>query len=162
MFKASRHLRSVVTLGVAAALAVGGVAVAQGGPQGPGNSQENGGRPLGPPQGGPGGPGGPGMIPKGLTYAQFHVVKKDGSSGVIRLDQGKIAAIDSDAVTLEENDGSSVTIALDEETEVVTGPGVDDVGVDDLSVGQRVSVCGPEGEAAKAIMVAPKKPPVRG
>lgn len=156
MLKASRHLRSVAMLGVAAALAVGGVAAAQSDSQGPGNGQGNGGRPAGPP------PGGPGMIPKGLTYAQFHVVKKDGSSEVIRLDQGKITAIDDSSVTLEEQDGSSVTVAIDADTEVMTGPGDRDATVDDLSVGQRVSVCGPEGEAAKAIMVAPKKPPMKG
>jgi hypothetical protein len=156
MFKPSRHLRAVAMLGVAAALAVGGVAAAQDDSQGQGNPEGHGTRPAGPP------PGGPGMIPKGLTYAQFHVLKKNGEAEVIRLDQGKITAIDASSVTLEANDGSSVTVALDEDTEVITGPGDRDAAVDDLSVGQQVGVCGPEGEAAKSVMVAPKKPTMRG
>jgi hypothetical protein len=143
-------------LGIAAALAVGGVAVAQDDSPGQGSSKGNGARPAGPP------PGGPGMIPKGLTYAQFHVLKKNGEAEVIRLDQGKITAIDASSVTLEANDGSSVTVTLDGDTEVIAGPGDRDATVDDLSVGQQVSVCGPEGEAAKSIMVAPKKPPMKG
>jgi hypothetical protein len=156
MFKPSRHLRAVAMLGVAAALAVGGVAVAQDDSPGQGSSKGNGARPAGPP------PGGPGMLPKGLTYAQFHVLKKNGEAEVIRLDQGKITAIDAGSVTLEANDGSSVTVALDADTEVITGPDDHDAAVDDLSVGQQVSVCGPEGEAAKSIMAAPKKPPMKG
>jgi hypothetical protein len=143
-------------LGVAAALAVGGVAAAQDDSQGQGNTGTNGTRPAGPP------PGGPGMLTKGLTYAQFHVLKKNGESEVIRLDQGKITAIDASSVTLAANDGSSVTVALDADTEVVTSPGDRDATVEDLSVGQEVGVCGPEGEAAKSIMVAPKKPPMKG
>jgi hypothetical protein len=156
MFKPSRYLRTIAMLGVASALAVGGVAAAQGDSQAQNDSQGNGTRPAGPP------PGGMGMIPKGLTYAQFHVQKKNGESAVIRLDQGKITAIDDSSVTLEENDGSSVTVAIDEATEVMAGPGKEDATVDDLSVGQQVSACGPEGEAAKSIMVAPPKPAMKG
>ena len=59
---------------------------------------------------------------KGLTYAEFHV-QKDGQAQVIRLDQGKIAAVDSSSITLTENDGSSVTVALDADTRVLTKPG---------------------------------------
>ena len=91
---------------------------------------------------------------KGVTYAEFHVYK-DGQSQVIRLDQGKITAVDSSSITLSESDGSSVTIALDEDTKVLAGPGNDST-VDDLSVGQRVIVCGPEGGAAKTVIVPPK------
>ena len=81
-----KNMRFVATLGVASALVVGGVAVAQGdsqqgaSPKGSPSSQKPGGHPGGPP------PFGPPM--KGLTYAEFHVLK-DGQAETIRLDQGK-------------------------------------------------------------------------
>jgi hypothetical protein len=138
-----KHVRTIATIGVASALVMGGVAAAQGESQGgPGP----GGRPAGPP------PFGPPM--KGLTYAQFHV-QKNGQAQVIRLDQGKIATVDGTSITLTENDESSVTIPLDEDTKVLTKPGQDST-VDDLSTGQLVVVCGPEGDAAKSVMVVPK------
>jgi hypothetical protein len=146
----SRHVRSIATIGVAAALAVGGVAAAQGeSHSGPGNGQ--GSRPAPPP-----------MVPpmKGLTYAQFHV-QKNGQEQVIRVDQGKITAVDDSSITLSENDGSSVTIALDEDTKVLAGPGRDST-VDDLSVGQAVTVCSPEGGTAKTIVAAPKRGEMKG
>jgi len=154
MFDSARkHLRSIATIGVAAALAVGGVAVAQGeSNSGSGNGQAQGGRPAPPP------PMGPPM--KGLTYAQFHV-QKNGQEQVIRLDQGKITAVDDSSITLSENDGSSVTVAVDEDTEVLAGPGREET-IDDLAAGQQVSVCGPEGGTAKSIMVAPKKGEMQG
>lgn len=149
----SKHVRSIATIGVAAALAVGGVAAAQSESQsGAGNGPGQGSKPGGPP------PMGPPM--KGLTYAQFHV-QKNGQEQVIRLDQGKITAVDDSSITLSENDGGSVTIALDEDTKVLAGPGRD-AGVDDLSVGQTVTVCSPEGGTAKTIMVPPKRGETKG
>jgi hypothetical protein len=97
---------------------------------------------------------------KGLTYAEFHV-QKDGQAQVIRLDQGKIVAVDSSSITLSENDGSSVTVALDGDTKVLAKPGEKST-VADLSVGQQVVVCGPEGGAAKTVMAPPKPGQMKG
>jgi hypothetical protein len=152
MFQATKkRARSVATLGVMAALVVGGVAAAQSGgdSSGGGRPAHGNGMPPGPPMMGIG----PGV--KGLTYGELHV-QREGQSEVIRLDQGKITAVDADSITLAENDGSEVTIALDEGTKVLTGPGGGS-SVDDLEVGQQVVVCGPEGEAAESVMVAPKR-----
>lgn len=155
MFQAARkHIRAIATIGVASALVAGGVAGAQGNdsqstPQGaPGSgARQAGPPPLGPPM-------------KGLTYAEFHV-QKNGEARVIRLDQGKIASIDESSITLTENDGSTVTIPIDEDTKVMGKPGEDST-VDDLSTGQLVAVCAPEGEAAKSIMVVPKLGQMKG
>ncbi len=152
MFKSvGKRVRAVAMLGVVAALALAGVAAAQGGSSGgkSGKSdQGHAGRHQGPP------PLGAGM--KGLTYAEFHVQNKEGEAQVIRLDEGKITAVDSSSITLEENDGSEVTIALGEDTKVAGKPGAES-SVEDLKVGQRVAVSGPKDGAAKVVMVAPKK-----
>jgi hypothetical protein len=145
--------RSVAVLGVAAALVVGGVAAAQGSSSsggGGGEGQKGQGVPPGPP---PMMGIGPGM--KGLTYGELHV-QREGHSEVIRIDQGKITAVDSSSITLAENDGGEVTIALDEDTKVLAGPGSSS-STSDLSVGESVLVCGPEGGAAQSVMVAPKR-----
>jgi hypothetical protein len=159
MFKSTQiRARSVATIGVAGALVIGGVAAAQnggssgggssgGGPAGNLHARAHGMPPGPPPMIGPGA--------KGLTYGELHV-QRNGQAEVIRLDQGKITAVDSSSITLAENDGNEVTVALDESTKVLAGPGRDST-VDDLSFGQRVLVCGPEGEAAKTVIVAPKK-----
>jgi hypothetical protein len=142
-------------LGVAAALVVGGVAAAQGDSQGGSQGSQGSGHPAGPPP-----MGGPMIGGKDLTYAELHV-QKDGKAETIRLDQGKITAVDDSSITLTENDGSSVTIPVDEDTEVMGKPGEEST-LDDLGVGQQVSVCGPDGGTAKAIMVAPKKGEMKG
>jgi hypothetical protein len=153
-----KQIRAIAMLAVAAALVVGGVAAAQGnsGPQGgpPQGSQGPGPQPGGPP------PLGGGPMMKNLTYAEFHV-QKDGEAVVIRLDQGKITAVDSDSITLSENDGSEVTIPVDGDIEVKGKPG-EETSLDDLEVGQQVSVCGPSGGPAQSVMLAPPKPPVKG
>ncbi len=147
-----KRVRAIALLGVVAALALAGVATAQSGPSGstgPESGQgHHAGRHGGPP------PLGPGM--KGLTYAQFHVQNKEGEAQVIRLDEGKVTAVDSSSITVEENDGSKVTVALGEDTKVVAKPGAETT-VGDLSTGELVAVSGPEGEAAKVVMVLPKK-----
>lgn len=152
MFRSIRErVRAVAVLGLVVALGVAGVAAAQGSSNNTHQGQADpmhAGRHGGPP------PLGPGM--KGLTYAQFHVQTKEGKSQVIRLDEGKITAVDSTSITLEENDGSEVTVSLSNETVVRGKPGTES-SVEDLKVGQRVTVCGPEGEAAKTVMVMPKK-----
>jgi hypothetical protein len=162
----TKRARTVATLGIAAALVVGGVAVAQGGSGGNSGNGHSGppkGKRMPPPPGGPlGGPAG-----KDLTYAQLHV-QRNGEAQVIRLDSGKITAVSDTSITLEENDGSEVTISVDSSTKVQAGPGRES-SVSDLKTGQHVVVCGPEGGTAKAIMVPPKggknghlPPPPRG
>lgn len=156
MLKAARkHLSSVAMLAVAGALVVGGVAVAQGGsdgssPQGP----ENGGgkilRMHGPP------PGVMGMPLKGLTYGEFHVQTKAGEDKLVRVDQGKIRATTESSITVLENDGNEVTIAVDEDTEVLGKPG-SETSLADLAEGQLVTVTGPPGGAAELVAVMPKK-----
>ncbi len=87
-----RQLRTIVMIGVASALVVGGVAAAQGESQaGSGTSAGSVSRP-GPP---------PLMAPpmKDLTYAEFHV-QKNGQAEVLRLDQGKITAVGASSITL--------------------------------------------------------------
>lgn len=141
MFKSTRkRARAVALLGVTAALALVGVAAAQGSGQG--------GHPGGPP------PLGPAM--KGLTYAEFHVQTKSGEAKTIRLDEGKIVSVDASSITLSENDGSEVTIALDEDTNVVGKPGAE-TSVEELEAGMHVAVCGPEGGTARTVIVMPKK-----
>jgi hypothetical protein len=145
-----KRARSVAVLAVAAALTVGGVALAQGSGERQGDgSAPSGGKRMPPPMM-PGAPGG-----KDLTYAQLHV-QHNGEAEVIRMDQGEVTAVDDSSITLKENDGNEVTIAVDDDTKVLAGPG-SKTDVSDLETGQEVTVCGPEGEAAKAIMVPPKR-----
>ncbi|HEX5525719.1 MAG TPA: hypothetical protein VFX44_00810 [Solirubrobacterales bacterium] len=139
-------MRSIATIGVAAALVVAGVAAAQGGSEGGGSNPGK--RPPGPP------PMGIGM--KGLTYAQLHVLDKEGESETIRIDQGKVKSVGESSITVTENDESEVTIPVGESTKVLGKPGQETT-LEDLQAGQQVSVCAPEGEAAKTIMVLPKK-----
>jgi hypothetical protein len=153
MFQSARkQMRSIAMLGVAAALVVGGVAAAQGDSQGgssQSSGQEAGKRPPGPP---------PmmGIAMQGLTYAELHVQSKDGTAETIRIDQGKVKSAGDSSITLTENDDSEVTVAVDSDTEVMGKPG-EETSLGDLETGQQVSVSAPEGEAAQAIMVLPKK-----
>jgi len=159
MFKSVHNrARTVATVGVIAALAVAGVAVAQGGNGGGNKNQTQGQPPRGkrmPPP--PGGPGGPlGKVGKDLTYGQLHV-QRNGEGEVIRLDAGKVVSVSDTSITLKENDGNEVTIAVDDQTKVLAGPGKQNASVTDLKQGQQVIVCGPEGEAAKTIAVPPRR-----
>ena len=152
MFNSLRkRARTVAALAVASALAIGGVAVAQN-DSGDGKSKQGkqrSGKRMRPPhpRGGP--------MAKNLTYAEFHV-QRNGESEVHRLDRGKIVSVDDSSITLAENDGNEVTIAVDEKTKVLAGPGRK-TELSDLKAGQKVLVAGPEGGTAKAIMVPPKK-----
>jgi len=149
MFNSIRtRAHGVAVLGVIAALAVGGVAVAKSGSgnnTGSGHAKARHGKRM-PPPGGP--------MAKNLTYAEFHV-QRNGQADVLRLDRGEIVSVDSSSITLSENDGNEVTISLDENTKVLAGPG-SKTAVGDLEAGQKVLVSGPEGGAAKAIVVPPK------
>lgn len=152
MFQAARkHLRAIALIGVASALVVGGVAAAQGGsgPEGQGAGK----RPPGPP------PMGIGM--KGLTYAELHVLNKEGDSEVVRIDQGKVKSTGDSSITLTENDGSEVTIPVNDETDVLGKPGTETT-LAELEAGRQVTVTATEGQAAKTIMVMPKKGEIPG
>jgi hypothetical protein len=148
-----RQIRTIIVVGVSAALVVVGVAAAQNVGGGSKSGTQEGamqGRKMHRP------PGGPGGVPmKDLTYGEFHV-QKEGKAVVIRVDRGKIKSVDSESITLVENDESEVTIALDSETKVLGKPGSES-SVSDLKAGQQVVVSGPKGEAAKAIALPPKK-----
>jgi hypothetical protein len=147
MFEAARrHMRSIATIGVASALTVGGVAMAQGGSGGDVQPAK---RPMhGPPV--------MGIGMSSLTYAELHFRNRDGEKETIRIDQGKVQSADESSVTIAENDGNVVTIPVDERTKVLAGPGRE-AALDDLEPGQQVNVSAPEGEPAKAVMVLPKK-----
>ena len=153
MFQAARkHMRAVVMIAVAAALTVGGVAAAQSGSgsesQGASGQSAMKHPPGPPPMMGPGG--------KNLTYAELHVLNKEGDSEVVRIDQGKVKSTGDSSITLTENDGSEVTIKVDDQTDVLGKPGTETT-LADLEAGQQVSVTATEGEAARSIMVMPKK-----
>ncbi|HVY95359.1 MAG TPA: hypothetical protein VHA54_00220 [Solirubrobacterales bacterium] len=156
MFEAARkHLRSIAMLAVAAALVVAGVAAAQGSSEG-GSGGSRVAAPTDVQGAPPPGPPAMGIAMKGLTYAELHVQNKEGEEETIRVDQGKVKAVDDSSITLTENDGSEVTVKVDEDTQVMGMPG-EETALEDLEAGQQVSVSGPEGGAAKAIMVMPKK-----
>lgn len=159
---ARRHLRSVAMLGVAGALVVGGVAVAQkdgGDGGGEGKAQngkaQNGKAREGKARDGKHRRGGPLGVPmRAVTYAEFHVQTNEGGSKVIRLDQGTITAVSDSSITVEEKDGNEVTIDVNGDTEV-RARGADNV--TDLERGQRVVVKTVDGSAAKSIAVPPGK-----
>ncbi|MET0558531.1 MAG: DUF5666 domain-containing protein [Solirubrobacterales bacterium] len=153
---ARKQLRSIAMLAVAAALVVGGVAAAQSSS----DSGSSNGKPAlhaGAPPGGPA----MGIAMKGLTYGVLHVQNDDGDAETIRIDQGKVKSVGSGSLTLTENDGSEVTVTVDDDTQILGKPGIE-TSLEDLEVGQQVSVSGPEGGTAKAIMVLPKKGDVVG
>jgi len=166
MFRnAPKQARTVATLGVAAALVVGGVAVAQNDSGGGSKSgKERTGKTKRHHRGPHGGPPGLGKAMKGLTYGELHVQTKEGESRVIRIDQGKVAAVSGSSITVTENDGNEVTIAVDDDTRVLGKPG-SKTSLEDLKEGQKVLVSGPDGGTAKSVVVLPKKgerPPMHG
>jgi hypothetical protein len=151
-----RRAKSVATIGVAAALVVAGVAAADS--EGDSSGGSGSGRSAKAHHGTP--PGPPSMMMMGapmkdLTYSETHV-RREGRDQVIRLDEGNVVSVDSSSITLAENDGNEVTIDLDGNTQVLSGPGGES-SVEDLKTGEQVIVCGPEGGAAKTIVVPPKK-----
>lgn len=161
---APKHVRWVATLGVAGALVVGGVAVAQNEGGGSKSGGDKSGKSKRQHRGPHGGPPGLGKAMKGLTYGELHVQTKEGKSRVIRLDQGKVASVSASSITVAENDGNEVTIAVDDDTRVLARPG-SKTSLEDLKEGQKVLVSGPEGGTAKSVVVLPKKgerPPMPG
>ncbi len=146
-----RKAGAIIMIGVASALVLGGVAAAQNESQS-GSGGSTGARPGPPPALGP--------PIRGLTYAEFHL-EKNGQEEVVRVDQGKITAVDSSLITLDENDGASVSVPLDQNTKVLGAPG-HSVTIADLSEGESVSVSGPAGGTAKSIMVLPTGEQMKG
>jgi hypothetical protein len=157
MFESKRkRIGTVATVVISGVLAVGaGVALAQSGP-GSGGSHHR--KPHAARSMAPGGP-----IGEDLTYAQFHV-QREGKEEVVRMDRGTIVSVGEGSITLKENDGSEVTIAVDSSTKVLAGPRSGSTSLSDLQEGEEVTVCGPEGGTAKAVMLPPKngRPPAGG
>jgi hypothetical protein len=155
MFKSlAGRARAVATTGLIAALVVAGLAVAQGGNGSSGKSHHRkalSGKRMPPPPGGP-----IGKFGKDLTYAEVHV-QHEGKAETIRIDAGEVTSASDSSLTLKENDGSEVTISVDDETKVLAGPGKKGTSVADLEAGQQVVVCGPEGGTAKTVMLPPKR-----
>lgn len=151
-----KRLRSIAMLAVAAALVVAGVAAAQGGSEGGsgGGREGNAGKAHGGP---PPGPPAMGIAMSGLTYAELHVKNKEGDEETIRVDQGKVKSVGTDSIVLTENDGSEATVKVDDDTQVMAGKPGEESSLDDLEAGQQVSASGPEGGAARVVMVMPKK-----
>lgn len=143
-----RRARSVALLAVAGLLTVAGVAAAEqgeGSQPGPKGQQGPGAAQQGPP---------PLGLPAGMTYAQVHV-DHDGQTQVISLEQGKVVSVGESSITVRESDGTEATITVDQGTEVLGKPGAKS-SIGDVKDGQLVVVCGPEGGAAKTIMIVPK------
>jgi hypothetical protein len=158
MFKSiGSRARTVATVGIVAALTVAGVSLAQGESGNGGQHGKQHRKPLAGKRMHPPGPGGPlgGPAGKDLTYAQLHV-QREGTAQVIRIDRGEVVSASESSITVKENDGNEVTVAVDSSTKVLAGPGRE-TSVSDLKAGQEVSVCGPEGGTAKAIVLPPKK-----
>ena len=80
-------------------------------------------------------------------------MQHEGKAETIRIDAGEVVTASDSSITVKENDGSEVTISVDDETKVLAGPGKE-TAVADLKEGQHVVVCGPEGEAAKTVDAA--------
>jgi ABC-type Fe3+-hydroxamate transport system substrate-binding protein len=160
------RVRTVLGVGVVAALVVAGLALAQNNGNNSNSSSGNGsqsstesgtaiaGHPPGPPPGG-GVMFGPGPGGKDLTYAEFHTLE-NGQAKVTRLDNGTVDSVSDSEITITENDGSQVTVPVDQNTKVVAGPGTDEQ-VTDLQQGQQVQVSHPQDGAADVIMVPPTK-----
>jgi len=151
-------LRRTIYAAVVPALVVGGIAVAQS--SGGGGSDQKSSKRTGHAARwhlrGPGGPPGGLGFKRDLTYAEIHA-RENGADVVIRLDRGKIKSVDSDSLTITENNGSDVTIPVNDKTRVFNFDKGPNAKLSDLGEGQEVTVERKEGEAARSIAVAPKK-----
>jgi hypothetical protein len=136
-----RLINQALVVGLAAALVVGALAVAN---QGSGQNG-TGERRAGPPR-----------ILGNLTYAESHV-QLNGKGVVFRVDRGKVKSVESDSITVTENDGSDVTIPTDGNTRVFAGPRRGRLKLSDLKEGQTVMVHRQEGEAADFVGLPPRR-----
>jgi hypothetical protein len=104
----------------------------------------------------------PPVLMGNLTYAEIHT-QRDGKEVVIRVDRGKLKSVGTDSITITENDGSDVTIPVDEDTHIITSLRNTDAKLSDLEEGQSVIVHREEGKAARVVAVPPKlgdRPPI--
>lgn len=53
-----------------------------------------------------------------LTYAELHI-REDGQAKVLRVDKGRLRSASQTSIAIEENDGNTVTVAVDENTRVL-------------------------------------------
>jgi hypothetical protein len=142
------RIKTVLFAAVVTALAVGGMAVAQGGGDGDDEVKR---APkvhhvIGTPHGGD------------LTYSEAHL-RKDGEDVTVRTDAGKVTAADEDSVTIERNDGETVEVPVDGDTKVFAGPRKPDADVEDIATGKKVIVVRESGsEAAELVGIVPKHP----
>lgn len=140
----------VMIAATAAVLASAGAAIAAGG------DSDNGNRGGPPPGLGQNMHGGPGMQHgKYMTYSETHSYR-NGKETVIRADSGKFKSATDSEITVTERDGNDVTIAINEDTEVLI-PGNEDATVSDLTAGKRVIVVGEKGQAADTVALATAK-----
>jgi hypothetical protein len=104
----------------------------------------------------------PPVLMGNLTYAEIHT-QRDGNEVVIRVDRGKVKSVGTDSITITENDGSDVTIPVDEDTHIITSFRNTDAKLSDLEEGQSVVAHREEGKAARVIAAPPKlgeRPPI--
>jgi hypothetical protein len=155
-------IRRTIYAAVVPALVVAGIAVAQsGGSSSSGSSSSKSSKRAPATVGwhvrgrGPGGPPGIGFK-QDLTYAEIHA-QEDGKAVVYRTDRGKIKSVDSDSITITENDGSDVTIPVNSDTRVFSFSKGPNAKLSDLADGQTVTVERKEGQPASSIMVEPTK-----
>jgi hypothetical protein len=120
----------------------------------------------GPRGGGPGDHhGGPGRgFDRNLTYAELHLWRS-GKEVVVRIDKGKVSSTSADSITITEANSEDVTIKVDANTKVESGPpwAKQTTKVTDLKAGTQVIVEHEGDSAAKEIHVAPKagqRPPM--
>lgn len=113
-----------------------------------------------------GGPGGPGRgLDRNLTYAELHLWRS-GKEVVVRLDKGKVKSAAADSITITEASGQDVTIPVDSNTKVESGPPwakQTTTKVTDLKAGTQVMVQREGDGAAKEIHVEPargQRPPM--
>jgi hypothetical protein len=153
-----QRLKTTAFAAIAAALAVAGMAVAAGNDDGDSNEKgttRHADRLIGP------GPGGPGLREgRDLTYSESHL-REDGKDVTVRVDHGKVTATDSDSIEIERNDGETLDIPVNDDTDVFAGPRKRDANVEDIAVGKQVMVMRKSGsDAAELVGVIPKHPPL--
>ena len=144
-----RIVKQAVVIGLAAALVVGALAVAN-----QGSGRDSGSKSSKRHRGGPPRP------PGDLTYSEAHVQVK-GKGVVLRVDRGKVKSVESDSITVTENDGNDVTVPTDGDTKVFAGPRRGRIKLSDLKDGQTVMVHRQEGKAADFVGIAPTRSDLR-
>jgi hypothetical protein len=140
-------IKTALFAAVVSALAVAGMAIAQGGgPDEVKKAPHANHHLIGPPAGGD------------LTYSEAHL-REDGEDVTVRTDAGKVTVADEDSISIERNDGETLEIPVDGDTRVLAGPRRHDAEVEDIAAGKKVIVVRRSGsEAAELVGVLPKHP----